>query len=167
MTTIAKIRIKVGTMELEYEGDSTFLTIGIDPLLEKMGGLLYRMPDEVASIAEPTKQSGLANSADQRTSDFSTSTIASYAGGKTGPQLLICAMAHLEIVQSKQSSTRSEILGEMKKASGYYLESMNSNLSTTLDRLTKTKKIHKLGTEKYVLNVDTRKEIEGKLAPIT
>ena len=35
----AKIRIKVGSMELEYDGDPSFLTGGLEALLTTMGDL--------------------------------------------------------------------------------------------------------------------------------
>ena len=44
--TSAKIRIRVGTMELEYEGDPSFLTGGIEALLVTMGDLAGKVPIE-------------------------------------------------------------------------------------------------------------------------
>lgn len=41
---VAKIKLKVGSMELEYEGDPAFLTGGIEALLETMGAWLQRCP---------------------------------------------------------------------------------------------------------------------------
>jgi hypothetical protein len=38
----AKIRIKVGSMELEYDGDPSFLTGGLEALLTTMGDLAGR-----------------------------------------------------------------------------------------------------------------------------
>lgn len=43
---VAKIKLKVGSMELEYEGEPAFLTGGIEALLETMGGLASKVPVE-------------------------------------------------------------------------------------------------------------------------
>lgn len=54
---VAKIKLKVGSMELEYEGDRDFLTGGIETLLETMGGLASKVPAETtppqAAALEP------------------------------------------------------------------------------------------------------------------
>ena len=53
---VAKIKLKVGSMELEYEGDPSFLTGGIEALLVTMGGLVGKVPDDPPPAPEPTAQ---------------------------------------------------------------------------------------------------------------
>ncbi|MEM5492779.1 hypothetical protein [Hoeflea sp. AS16] len=165
--TNAKIRLKVGSMELEYEGDPSFLTGGIETLLTTMGELSTRVPAEPTSAptsapvnvnAEPQIASGAAN--------FSTNTIAAHLEAKTGPELIICAMANIELVQKKPSSTRAEILAEMKNATTYFNGNMVGNMGKNLSNLTKSKRINQVAKDTYALSATERKQVEAKVAEI-
>ena len=76
------------------------------------------------------------------------------------------AIAQLELVQGKSSSTRSDILAEMKSATSYYSETIRSNLSATLSNLTRSKRINQVGKDTYALSATERKQLEAKLANI-
>ncbi len=168
----AKIRIKVGSMELEYEGDPSFLTGGIEALLETMGGLASKVPQELQEASQMTgaqtiPMSGTSNATmngDNLT--VSTNTIAANIGAKSGSDLVICAMAHLELVQKKAASSRKEILVEMKNAQQYYKSSMSSNLSSSISTLVAAKRINELAKDKYALTAAERKQIEIQIAQI-
>lgn len=168
----ARIRLKVGTMELEYQGDPSFLTGGIEALLVTMGDLSLKVPAEPPVLTETTErvqpEMGVSdNTAVNRGKySFSTSTIASHLVVKTGPELIICAMAHLEIVQGKSSSTRNEILNEMKGATTYYNSGISSNMSKYLASLTKAKRINQISKDTYALGSTERKQVEAKVAEI-
>ena len=168
---IAKIKLKVGSMELEYEGDPAFLTGGIEALLETMGGLVSKVPDATeppAPSAEVPAANGKENGAPAAKGHFafSTNTIAAHLDAKTGPELIVCALAQLELVQGKQSSTRNEILAEMKGAPTYYNGNMSSNMSKNLGSLTKAKRINLIVKDTYALSASERKQIEAKVAEI-
>lgn len=73
----AKIRLKVGSMELEYEGDPAFLTGGIEALLETMGALAATVPIEAeplapAAVVTPVNGNGSMVPATGAQSAFST-----------------------------------------------------------------------------------------------
>lgn len=162
--TSAKIRIKVGSMELEYEGDPSFLTGGLDTLLTTMGDLAGRLPEESAPASVIVKNA--TPPAPVGSFNFSTNTIAAHLDAKTGPELVICAMAQLELVQGKASSGRAEILAEMKSATTYYNANMNSNMSKNLSSLTKAKRINQIGADTYALGAAEKKKVEAKVAEI-
>lgn len=168
---IAKIKLRVGSMELEYEGEPSFLTGGIEALLVTMGTLAEKIPGEPTPEAEAIKRVPQATSEENGASStgkfsFSTNTIAAHLEAKTGPDLAICAIAQLELVQGKSSSTRSDILAEMKSATSYYSETIRSNLSATLSNLTRSKRINQVGKDTYALSATERKQLEAKLANI-
>lgn len=168
----ARIRLKVGTMELEYEGDPSFLTGGIEALLVTMGDLSLKVPAEPPSLAETTEKVQPVIGANDNTAvnggkySFSTNTIASHLTAKNGPELIICAMAQLEIVQEKSYATRNEILNEMKSATTYYNSGMSSNMSKNLANLTKAKRINQISKDTYALGSAERKQVEAKVAEI-
>lgn len=170
--TSAKIRIKVGSMELEYEGDPSFLTGGIEALLTTMGSLAGQVPEEAspepATPVPPVNGDGNANGAPAvgGAFTFSTNTIAANLGAKSGSDLVICAMAQLELVQGKVSSSRAEILAEMKNAKQYYKQTMSNNLSKSFSTLISAKRINEGAKDSYALTAAERKSIEAKVAEI-
>ena len=171
---VAKIKLKVGSMELEYEGDPEFLTGGIEALLETMGGLVGKVPAETppppahAATSQPASANGGAapTPAQSGAVSFSTNTIAAHLDAKTAPELIICALAQLELAQGKRSSTRNEILAEMKGATTYYNGNMSSNMSKNLGNLTKGKRINQIAKDTYALSANERKQLEAKVADI-
>lgn len=171
---VAKIKLKVGSMELEYEGNPSFLTEGIETLLVTMGGLVGKVPDGPPPEPDPASQMPPANGSGNGGGaasgggafNFSTSTIAAHLNSKSGPELAICAMAQLELTQGKSTSQRGEILAQMRMASSYYNENMASNLSKILSGLVKAKRVNEIAKDTYALNANERKQIEAKVADI-
>lgn len=159
-------------MELEYEGDPSFLTGGIEALLVTMGDLAVKVPEEVTPQIEAAVQSPPVNGTSNNTAavggqySFSTNTIAAHLEAKTGAELVICAMAQLELVQGKASSDRAAILAEMKSATTYYNENMRKNMSNALSSLSKSKRINQGSNNSYALSANEKKKVEAKLADI-
>lgn len=177
MTSIpptAKIKLRVGSMELEYEGDPTFLTGGIEALLVTMSGLAGGGPGESPSaFPEPSGQMPTTNSTGNSAAlavngqiTLSTTTIAAKLDAKSGSDLVICAMAHLELVQGKTSSSRAEILAEIKNAKQYYKQSMSKNLSQSLSTLLTSRRINEGAKDSYALTAAGRRKIGAKVAEI-
>lgn len=174
---VAKIKLKVGSMELEYEGDPAFLTGGIEALLVTMGGLVGKVPDDpppapdaAAQVppANATGKSGAATTANAANGQqVATATIAAHLDAKTCPELVVAALATLEIVQGKSGASRSEISSEMKSATGYFKSTMRGgNLTQAFSSLTKAKRINDLGGGRFSLNATERKTLEAKVAAI-
>jgi hypothetical protein len=168
--TSAKIRIKVGSMELDYEGDPSFLTVGIGTLLVTMGDLAGRIKVDLPPSSSDKAQEQIAIGAAKGVTEaigqlaISTNTVAARLEAKTGPELVICAMAQLELVQGKASYGRAAILAEMKSATTYFKEPMGGNLSASLSSLTKSKRINQIATDSYALSATEKKKVEAKLA---
>ena len=167
MDSGAKIRIKVGSMEVEYEGEPSFLKDGLESLLAKMAELSTQVP------LEPETGSDASNgpipttpTISQNGYSFSTSTIAAEYGAKSGTELVVCALAKLQLVDKKTRVQRAELLAEMKKATEYYNKNMGSNLSASLRTLTTQRRVHKGDGGAYSLSGDERKSIEAKIANI-
>ncbi len=164
MDSGAKIRIKVGAMEVEYEGDPSFLKDGLESLLSKMADLSIQVPPEPETAGDA--QNGPTLSAPSNGVAFSTSTIAAHLDAKKINDLAVCALSKLEIVDGKASAKRTEILSEMKLATGFYTKHMSSNLAKALISLTKAKRVTHGANESYSLSADERKSIEAKIANI-
>jgi hypothetical protein len=167
----SKIRIKIGTMELDYEGDPSFLNGGIEKLLETMGGLAEKAPNIEPALHVPGAQvdaptSGFAQKTALNGINFTTSTLANYTDAKTGPDLALCAMAYLQISKAEASCSSSMILSEMKTATGYYKSTMSGNNASNLKALAKSKKINEIFAGKYALSNSEIKRFEAVIARI-
>jgi hypothetical protein len=163
-TQTAKVCLKLGHLEVEYEGESSFLEEGIFNLLNRVADF-YKENGK----AIPTNNSGLYESKSVSTSaksdiDFSTTTIAAHLKAETGTELAIAAAAHLTFVKSKDKFTRKELLDEMQEAPTYYKTSYSSNLTKTLESLIKSKRFHQNGKDMYALAPQERQSLEAKLA---
>jgi hypothetical protein len=153
-------------MELEYEGDPAFLTGGIEALLITMGDLAGKVPSEQLETLiapAPHVEGGLVSTNGPA---FSTETIAAHLDAKTGPELVICALARLQLQLGKSAPSRTEILAEMKSATSYFKETMSSNLSSSLSSLVKAKRINQIAKDTYALSATERKKVEATVAEI-
>lgn len=161
----AKIRVKFGTLEIEYEGDRAFLN---DGLLDFLTDLIGRAKE----ISVPRGMFGdgervNAGVEEQGTaSDLTISTIAAHFQPNGPQELILCAFAKLQIIGSMEKVERSEIGREMKLATSYYRSSMATNNPRDLGRMVKAKKINELSSGVYSLTAATRKELESKLVSI-
>ena len=169
---LAKIRIKIGTMELDYEGDPEFLNGGIETLLETMGNLAGTVPS--ATVQVPDQNNHLAADSESTSTTpngapltgFTTSTLAAHTSAKTGPELALCAMAFLQLSKGQSNNSRADILGEMKNADGYYNSNMAGNNAANLKNLAKSKKINETLKGKYSLSIAEMKRFEAVIAEI-
>jgi hypothetical protein len=153
-----KIRIKIGAIEVEFEGSEEFLKSELMKL--------------VSSVSELSKEGGLAIThgepgvSVQKEGEFAkltTRTIASRLNSNTGPDLIIAACAHLKLVEGKVSFTRKEILNDMKTATGYYQTSYRDNLTSYLKTLINNKKLNETSKDTFELGETTRKDLVTRL----
>ena len=166
MENNAKIRIKVGSIEIDYEGSPDFLDDGIERLLAAMCNLAHlnvgsrefqvnEMSEQMttAVVTEPSKT--------EKTLGVSTGTIAARFKAKSARDLVLCAMAQLTIVKGKEKLERSDIISEMKTATAYYNKNMQKNLTQTLENLIKKKDINEITNGYYTLGAENWSVFQG------
>jgi hypothetical protein len=148
------ISLKIGHIEISYDGDQAYIEGGLLTLL----GRLVEMP--IAAV----KQAG-SSSAEAPTEAIghTTSQIAQIISASTGPDLAIAAMAHLTLAKGQPKIQRADILAEMKEASSFYKENYSSNLSSILNGLVKKKQISPISANTFALPHNMKKEFEDKL----
>lgn len=155
----SKIRIKMGPIEIEFEGSEDFLKSELPTLIANVSALY-----QSADIPEDDATSGTAPPSSQGSDlQLSTNSIAAKLHCKSGPELAVAAAAHLTLVAGKQVFTRKELLDEMKTASGYYKSSYMSNLTKTLNQLVKSK-FNEPSNGKYALTAAAAADIRAKIA---
>ena len=156
----AKIRIKIGVIEIEYEGKASFLQ---DELLSLVQNLVSFYAEHKAAIPLDAPSDG-AKGGSSAPLDHSTNTIAGHLGASSGPDLAIAAAAHLTLVKKQDKFTRREIDTEMKSATTYYKQNMSSNLSAALTTLLKGKRLNQIQKDVYALSASEKSALEAKLA---
>ena len=103
----SKIKVKVGAIELEFEGSEDYMRQELPALIELLNTLtpeLEDMPEEESDVLEapvdPTKQK----------LQMTTNTIAAKLDVKTDADLAFAACAHLALVKGADTFTRANIL---------------------------------------------------------
>jgi len=158
----SKIRIKMGPMEIEYEGSEDFLKT--------------ELPSLITVVSTLYKQSGLASTgggtniteshkgqAGGSKLQMTTASIAANLQSKSGSDLVLAACAKLDFGLGNASYTRDQINSEMKSASGYYKTSYTSNLSNYLQTLVKEGELNEQATDTYALTPDARTKMAQRL----
>ena len=150
-------KFKAGNFSVEYRGDSSFL---IDDLSRVIQELLDAAPSELLKEeGEPTNETKPKESA--QIQHMSANTIAGNMGAKSGPDLVVAAIAHIQLVQGRDSANRGTILSEMKTATTYYKSTYGSNLSSYLNSLVRAKRINLVAENTYALTASERSSMKA------
>ena len=161
----SKIKIKMGPIEIEYEGSEEFLKEELPALLEAVSDLYNKSAPQIAA-----QENTVSNSPEAPTTPTTggvqgtTSTLAAKLGGSSGPDLAMTAAARLTFVLSRETFSRKELLDEMKTATAYYKPTYSGNFTATLTRLVKENKLMESAKNTYSLSADSRAALGAQLA---
>ena len=160
----AKVRIKAGPVEFEYEGETELGVADIKDLFTHIE-TLFKVPvlaeGETHAPAQHSNAEQVApNPPGQK---LHVNSVAKKLAAKTGPQVAEAAAAALQIYDGKQTFTRGELLDTMKKATMHYKDSMNGNLTKILESLVGTR-FNQVSDGVYSLSADAYSDLETKLA---
>jgi hypothetical protein len=162
MTAELRVGVKIGRVELEFEGSNKTFEEKIEPLLKdliKFGK--DNNLDDIPSVAN----ANIPPKAPAASFAMTVKAIASKLGGGSGTEVLYAAVVSLAIIKKKETFTRKEINDEMKQAIGYYKATYSSgNLSGYLDALSKQGTIIETAKDTYAVNEQARKKMELELA---
>jgi len=91
----ATIRIKLGQIEIDYQGDASFLKRDLLDTVKELLELQKQHP--AASASSKAKDDGGADIGEIAQFDHSTDTIANILGAKRGPDLVMAAARGLRL----------------------------------------------------------------------
>lgn len=160
----SKIKIKMGAIEIEYEGSEQFLKDELPALLAAVSELYKSSASSMPTINNVSSSDVLTGNSVEQKIQGTTATLAAKLGGGSGPELAICAAARLTFVLGKDKFHRKELLAEMKTANSYYKSTYMSNMSALLSGLLKSGKLMEPSTDNYSLSADSLKSLGAKLA---
>lgn len=158
-----KVRIKVGDVEIEYDGDAAFLKQELPKLLS---AVMELHPSRAARGDAPDKGQ-TKHKAPDGVGHFSltTNSIAAHLDAKSGSDLLEAAAAHLVLVEKIEPFSRAQLLAAMKSATSYYSKNHASNLSRYIKQaIQKDGPLSERAKNSYALSASARKSLEQKLA---
>ncbi|MEM1108289.1 MAG: hypothetical protein AAGH99_06325 [Planctomycetota bacterium] len=160
----SKFRLKIGNIEIEYEGSDSYIQKEVPKLLAVIDSLGFtgQQYDESSRKLSEAPQSTASKKGAKL--DMSTSTVAKKLDAKSCSGLALAASAKLELIDGKITYSRTDIFTEMKSANAFYKASMSSNLSNSLKTLVKSGALNAQSNDNYSLNSDKKEELEKKLA---
>lgn len=163
MTNTSKIKIKMGPIEVEYEGSESFLKEELPEILKAVSEL-YKETGGKIEIPASDENSNSNDSSGGHAIQGTTGSLAAKLGVKSGPDLIIAAAAQLTFVQGKEKFTRKDVMSEIKEASAYYKSSYGSNLTTYLNGLVKDGTFLETSKGVYALSANKATQIKSSFA---
>jgi hypothetical protein len=157
----SKIRIKMGDIEIEYEGSEEFLRAELPELLSAVSELYHK-----TSSDEPAPEGKGSEGGDDHNGAphvGTTATIAARLQCESGPDLALAAAGRIVLGLKREAFTRQELHAEMKSARSFYSKNMGSNLSSILNGLVKAGKFNEVSSGNYTLAQADRTRIESLL----
>jgi len=160
MAETSKIRIKMGDIEVEYEGTESFLRDELPALLAAVSKL-YGGSSTTGDHSKNGRSGGPKHSLVGKTGTIAAKLGCNVGNGK---DLITSAAARLTFVLNKDSFTRAELLTEAKTATSYYKKGVANNLTNTLDGLVKSEDFTEIAKGTYSLSATKREELQTRFA---
>lgn len=156
----SKLRIRIGEVEIEYEGTEEFLKKELPELLKTAMEL-----HKVADANDPDAgHKGAGGAGKTKVAALATSSIAAKLKVNSGPQLALAAAAHLSLVSKAEPFTREQLLADMRSATAYFKKTYTGNLTKIINRLVKDDRIAETATNLFALTAASKTELETTLA---
>ena len=126
-----KMRIKVGSVEIEYEGSEDFFKEEFPSIVKNFSQLSMprvAVERDTTSTNEDLPDTDAVPMNNAPVFNMTTNNIAARLGVRSAADMVIAACAHLAFVRNKNDFTSLDILEEMKTAHAYYAASHRKNL---------------------------------------
>lgn len=161
----SKIKIRMGAIEIEYEGSTQFLKEEFLELVEAVSKLHKATHEPLSgtgSVEAASKQPITVNVNEAKIVG-STNEIAKKLGGENGTQLIVAAAAKLFFVDGKSTFSNVELRKEMNSATSFVDKSMKSNFAANLKSAVLKDKLKETGTDTYSLPAKIEDDMRAKL----
>jgi hypothetical protein len=124
----SRVKIKVGSIEVEYEGEEQFIK---DELLNLVKAAVELLQEAGPLVPPPPAAGNASNAANQPGQITESSSMIAAKLGKSGCDILLAAAGYHSLNAGKTKFTRDELLTMMKDTNGYK-SSMSRNLTNYL-----------------------------------
>ncbi|WP_139212920.1 hypothetical protein [Pseudomonas sp. NFR09] len=166
--TTSKIKIKLGAIEIEYEGSESFLKEELPQLLGAVSEL-YQKSHATLGVVASTSSSEIKNEVGLLTTTSqklktTTGALAARLQVKSSADLIIAAAAKLTFDDGLQVIPAGRLLEEIKSAPSYYKASYGTNFVRSLGVLVKSGKLNEPTKNNYALTSKLVSELESRIA---
>ena len=154
------VKFTMNQISIECEASEEFVTTSLPKLVSTLASG-FRDCLNTATYTDSKDQSKLGDSnlTQNKIAEMSMNSLAAKIGVNSGANLVLCACAHLDLIQNTPSFDRRQILDNMKNAIHYFKKSMSSNLSKYLSGLVKKGELIETSQGKYTLSASKNEEI--------
>jgi len=150
---MARVKLKYGEIELEYDGPEDFLKTELASLISAVSSL--------RAVAPHKKGAGDSGTGDIG-GETSVSTIAQQLDVKSGSDLIMAAA--LSLARSgKQNFSKKDLRACMRQAAVYWKAAYASNFDTYVTRLVKKGRLNHTGGTNHSLPADELKTLNLKI----
>lgn len=156
----SRVRLKIGPVEVEYEGDEV---PSKEELLELAAAAAHIYTDGGLGRKRRTSK-GMAIAGEGLRVLGSTASIAERLNCVSGPELVVAAAARLTLVDGEEWFEPTQLLDEMKKATDYYDREYRETLLQDLRGLMKSGKLVEVAENLFALSPTMRRELQQALA---
>ncbi len=151
----ARIKLKLGDVEIEYEGTEAFFKDELPAILEAISKLRFPQSQQSGPPRPPSPGKPVTGT---------TAAIAAKVGAKSGSELIMAAAAKLTLVDGVGEFSRDQLHAAMKSATGLYKKSYTNNFGNYLGSLMKAQQLHEVSKDTFSLPQNVRAELEKQLA---
>ena len=148
-----KISLRAGNVKLKCEGPVAFIN---DGMLDTAKQAL-KMLDEFGVLQVASKEMVEA------LPELSTSAIAAKVGCKSGSELILCALAKLQLGDGKAKATMREIRDEIREGGPFFKASYSANLHKYFPALVKSGRIVQHSKNVFVLSPEEEARFRSSL----
>ena len=161
----SKLRIRIGEVEIDYEGTEEFLKQELPQLLKTAMELHKASGVQPAPKAKSQASGAGEGGGPPGGPTLTTNSIAAKLNAKSGSDLLKAAAAHLALVKKTEPFTRQQLLTEMKGATSYYQANYSTNLSSYIKTaIQKDGPLSENAANSFALKATARTSLEALLA---
>lgn len=163
-TGFIHLRVKAGSVEIEYEGDSAFAEEHVLDTVRAIVADRGNLSESHGGGAAMGNSENSAPPSPKFENYLSTSEIAGKLHAKSCSELASAAAASLTFFGDRDTFTRHELLAEMRTVKSVFTPHMPGNLWKALQTLKKKQVLHESAKDVFALKPKARQELEVKIA---
>ncbi|MFY0751898.1 hypothetical protein [Pseudomonas sp. NFX5] len=165
--TTSKIKIKLGAIEIEYEGSESFLKEELPQLLGAVSELYQKSHATLSVVTTPSNpvsanETNATATASQKI-QTTTGALAARLQVKSSVDLIIAAAAKLTFDDGLVVISSARLLEEIKSAHSFYKASYGTNFNRSLGQLVKSGKLNEPTKNNFALSSKTIAELESRI----
>lgn len=161
----SKVKVKVGLLEVEFEGSEDFIQNGLLTFVESLSGMTTMLQvntqdNQTIMSSQESETRSESRPVQSGSIQGTTNTIAAKLKVSSGPELVVAAAAHLTFVKAQDKFHRKDLLEQCQSAANYYKQSYSGSFSKNLNNLVKAGQLAEQSKDVYAIPASQRQRME-------